>query len=79
MARNAGPGSATPSLAAAPFSSEIDEARDAGAANAASSKAAGSLHKDPSQLGSSSGPSSESTKTKSRVDQRGLVKDNPFK
>jgi eukaryotic-like serine/threonine-protein kinase len=69
----------TPSAAAAQPTGEIDEAADAAAVGSATPKVA-APHKDPSQLGTStSTTSSESAKAKSRVDQRGLVKDNPFK
>jgi eukaryotic-like serine/threonine-protein kinase len=79
LGRTAGPAGAAPTVAAAQPVGELDETPDGGAGGAASSKTPSS-HKDPSQLGTSTGAtSSESAKAKSRVDQRGLVKDNPFK
>ena len=70
---------ATPSAALAPTTANPEEIRDASTAAASTAKPS-SPPKDPSQLATPTS-TSESAKSnaKSRVDQRGLVKDNPFK
>jgi len=74
--RTAASSGATPSVAVAPPAADPYETPDAASASGTASKSPAS--RDPSQLGTSPADRDKGN-AKSRVDQRGLVKDNPFK